>query len=124
MRGGQAAPHSLPPVHPGEILSMEFLAPLHITQYRLSMDIAVPPRRINEIVLGKRGFSADTALRLSHYFATSAEFWLNLQMHYELERARRKIAHTLTGISAAAKIRRRSVLMRSTAGMVADRVSS
>lgn len=77
---------------------MEFLAPLHITQYRLSIDIAVPPRRINEIVLWKRGITADTALRLGRYFGTSAEFWLNLQMHFELERARKKIAQTLERI--------------------------
>lgn len=75
----------LPPVHPGEILMEEFLKPLKLSQYRLSKDINVPPRRINEIVLGKRAISADTALRLGRYFENSAKFWLNLQGHYDLE---------------------------------------
>ena len=72
------------PIHPGEILMEEFLAPLEITQYRLAKDVSVPPRRINEIVHGKRAISADTALRLAHYFGTSAQFWLNLQSRYDL----------------------------------------
>jgi addiction module HigA family antidote len=76
------------PVHPGEILDTEFLEPLGLTQYRVAVDIGVPPRRINEIVLGKRAISADTALRLSDYFGNSAEFWMNLQMRYDLERER------------------------------------
>jgi addiction module HigA family antidote len=75
----------LPPVHPGEILQEEFMGPLGITQYRLAKDISVPPRRINEIVHGKRAISADTALRLAKYFQVSALFWLNLQAHYDLE---------------------------------------
>ena len=74
----------LPPVHPGEILMEDFLKGFGISQYRLAKDINVPPRRINEIVKGKRGISADTALRLSKYFGTSAEIWLNLQASYEL----------------------------------------
>jgi addiction module HigA family antidote len=74
-----------PPIHPGEILDEEFLKPMKISQYRLAKDISVPPRRINEIVLGKRAISADTALRLSRYFGTTAEFWLGLQTHYELD---------------------------------------
>ena len=74
----------LPPVHPGEVLREEFLTPLEISQYRLAKDISVPPRRINEIVHGKRGISADTALRLSRYFGTSERFWLNLQTGYDL----------------------------------------
>jgi len=78
----------LKPVHPGEILMADFLQPLHLSQYRLAHAIAVPPRRINEIVLGKRGISADTALRLARYFRTSPEVWMNLQMRYELETAR------------------------------------
>jgi addiction module HigA family antidote len=73
------------PVHPGEILSEEFLDPMEITQYRLAKDINVPARRINEIVHGKRRISADTALRLSKYFGTSERFWMNLQTRYDLE---------------------------------------
>lgn len=75
----------LPPIHPGEILLEEFLEPLGISQYRLARDIGVPPRRINEIVHGKRAISADTALRLSRYFGLSERFWLNLQTRYDLE---------------------------------------
>lgn len=75
----------LPLIHPGKILLEEFLEPLNISQYRLAKDISVPPRRINEIVKEKRGITADTALRLSRYFGTSAQFWMNLQDHYELE---------------------------------------
>jgi addiction module HigA family antidote len=75
----------LPPIHPGEILLEEFLIPLGISQYRLSKDINVPPRRINEIVHGKRAISADTALRLSRYFGMSDRFWVNLQTRYDLE---------------------------------------
>ena len=74
-----------PPVHPGEILMQEFLEPLGITQYRLAMDIGVPPRRINEIVHGKRSITADTGLRLSRYFGLSERFWLYLQARYDLE---------------------------------------
>src|SRR2546421_10278666 len=74
-----------PPVHPGEILLEEFLRPLGISQYRLAKDTSVPPRRINEIVRGSRAVTADTALRLARYFATSERFWLNLQAHYDLE---------------------------------------
>ena len=72
------------PIHPGEILMEEFLKGFGISQYRLAKDINVPPRRINEIVKGKRSVTADTALRLSIYFGTSAEMWLNLQASYEL----------------------------------------
>jgi addiction module HigA family antidote len=75
----------LPPVHPGEVLLEEFLAPLGISQYRLAKDINVPPRRINEIVHGARAVSADTALRLARYFGTSERFWLNLQAQYDLD---------------------------------------
>lgn len=73
------------PIHPGEILREEFLIPMEISQYRLAMDINVSGRRINEIVLGKRAITADTALRLSAYFGLSENFWLNLQMKYNLE---------------------------------------
>jgi addiction module HigA family antidote len=75
----------LEPIHPGEILLEEFLEPMGITQYRLAKDVNVPPRRINEIVHGKRGISADTALRLSKYFGTTERFWMNLQTRYDLE---------------------------------------
>ncbi len=75
----------LSPVHPGEILLEEFLGPMDISQYRLAKDISVPPRRINEIVHGKRSVTADTALRFSRYFGTSERFWLNLQTGYDLE---------------------------------------
>lgn len=73
------------PVHPGEILLEEFLRPLGISQYKLSKEISVPPRRINEIVLGKRSITADTALRLARYFGLSERFWLNIQSRYNLE---------------------------------------
>jgi antitoxin HigA-1 len=72
------------PIHPGEILLEEFLKPMNISQYQLAKDITVPARRINEIVLGKRSISADTALRLSRYFRLSERFWLNLQSSYDL----------------------------------------
>ncbi len=75
----------LPPVHPGEILLEEFLEPLALSQYRVAKDTSVPPRRINEIVHGKRAVTADTALRLARYFGTSERFWLNLQSRYDLE---------------------------------------
>ncbi len=73
------------PIHPGVILKEEFLDAMNISQYRLAKDISVPPRRINEIVHGKRAISADTALRLGRYFKMSPRFWLNLQVHYDLE---------------------------------------
>ena len=73
------------PIHPGEILNEEFLKPLGISQYRLAKDISVPPRRINEIVHGLRAISADTALRMGRFFGNTAQFWLNLQMRYDLE---------------------------------------
>lgn len=78
-------PELLPPIHPGEILLEEFLEPMNISQYRLAKDISVPVRRINEIVLGKRRITADTALRLSRYFGLSERFWMNLQGRYDLE---------------------------------------
>lgn len=79
------AKNLLPPIHPGEVLLKEYLESYGISQYRLAKDIHVPPRRINEIVRGLRSISADTALRLARYFATSERFWLNLQMRYDLE---------------------------------------
>jgi addiction module HigA family antidote len=74
----------LPPIHPGEILIEEFLKPMGISQYRLAKDISVSPRRINEIVHGKRSISADTALRLGRFFGISPQFWLNLQTRFDL----------------------------------------
>ena len=79
------APKKLGPVHPGEILLKEFLEPLGLSQNRLALALGVPARRINEIVLGKRGITADTALRLARYFRMSPQFWLGLQMDYELD---------------------------------------
>ena len=75
----------LPAVHPGEVLPEEFLEPLGLSQYRLAKDMSVPPRRINEIVHGKRAVTADTALRLARYFDTTPRFWLNLQTQYDLD---------------------------------------
>jgi addiction module HigA family antidote len=89
------AKRKAPPIHPGEILLEEFLKPLGISQYRLAKDISVPPRRINEIVHGKRAISADTALRLSRYFGTSERFWLNLQARYDLEVEKDRLAGRL-----------------------------
>jgi len=83
------------PIHPGEILLEEFLIPMEISQYRLAQDINVPARRINEIVLGKRAITADTALRLSEYFGLSEKFWLNLQMRYNLEVEKDKLKDKL-----------------------------
>jgi addiction module HigA family antidote len=83
------------PVHPGEILFEEFLKPLEVSQYRLAKDINVPPRRINEIVQGKRSISADTALRLARYFGLSERFWLNLQSRYDLEVEKDKLDRRL-----------------------------
>lgn len=75
----------LEPIHPGEILEKDFLEPLELSQYRLAKEIHVPARRINEIVLGKRAISADTALRLSRYFGTTPHLWMNLQARYDLD---------------------------------------
>ncbi len=76
---------TLPPVHPGEVLLEEFLKPMNLSQNRLAIGIGVPARRINEIVLGKRSISADTALRLAKFFGVSPEFWLGLQAQYDLD---------------------------------------
>ncbi len=81
------AAKKLDPVHPGEILQKEFLEPMGLSQNKLAMALGVPARRINEIVLGKRSITADTALRLARYFKTSPQFWLGLQMDYELDMA-------------------------------------
>ncbi len=84
-----------PPIHPGEVLATEFLAPLGISQYRLAKDIGVTSRRINEIVHGRRAITADTALRLARYFGMEAEFWLNLQARYDLEVAQESLGDAL-----------------------------
>jgi len=76
---------ALDPIHPGEILLEDYLKPLNISQYALAKAISVPPRRINEIVQGKRGITADTALRLGRYFGVNPQSWMNLQAHYDLE---------------------------------------
>ena len=89
------AERKLSPIHPGEILLEEFLKPFGLSQYRLAKDISVPPRRINEIVLGKRSISPDTALRLSRYFGLSDRFWINLQARYDLEVEKDKLAGRL-----------------------------
>ena len=88
-------PKRVKPMHPGEILMEEFLKPLGISQYRLAKDIGVQPTRINQIVKGRAGISADTALRLGRHFRMSAQFWLNAQAHYDLETARDKLAKRL-----------------------------
>lgn len=84
------------PIHPGEILQEEFLRPLNLSEYRLAKDISVPARRINEIVHGDRAITADTALRLGRFFGTSAQFWINLQSHYDLEIESDRLAKRLT----------------------------
>jgi len=85
----------LRPVHPGDVLLEEFIRPMGISQYRVANDISVPPRRINEIVHGKRSVSADSALRLSRYFGTSERFWLNLQAQYDLDIERDRLGRRL-----------------------------
>jgi len=85
----------LPPIHPGEVLLRDFLEPMGMTQYRLAKDIRVSPRRINQIVLGQRAITADTALRLARYFGTSAEVWIGLQGQYDLEKARDELANRI-----------------------------
>jgi addiction module HigA family antidote len=89
---------SLPNIHPGEILLEEFLRPMSISQNALARAIGVPPRRVNEIVLGKRSVSADTALRLARALGTSERFWLGLQADFDLEESRRKAGRSISGI--------------------------
>jgi addiction module antidote protein, HigA family len=91
-----ADPDAIEPIHPGEILMEDFINGFGITQHKLAVDIGVPPRRINEIVHGKRGISADTAIRLARYFSTSEEFWMNLQSHYELRVERRALREKIS----------------------------
>ena len=90
------------PIHPGEVLMLEYLQPLEITQHRLAVAIGVPPRRINEIVHGKRRISTDTALRLARYFGTSERFWLNLQDRYDIEVERDRLGPALEEIQPLA----------------------
>lgn len=89
------AKRRIDPVHPGVVLAEDFLKGMEISQYRLAKGIGVPPRRINEIVQGKRSITADTALRLSKFFSIEAQFWMNLQSHYDLEIAKDAIAGKL-----------------------------
>ncbi len=89
-------------VHPGEVLDQEFMQPMGLSQNALARAIGVPPRRINEIVLGKRSVTADTALRLARAFGTSAEFWMNLQASYDLEETARAIEPALKGVQPLA----------------------
>lgn len=86
------------PIHPGEVLMEDFIEGFGLTQYKLAVAIGVPVRRINEIVHGKRGITADTAMRLSRYYGTTPGFWMNLQMRYELDRAEDALGDTLSGI--------------------------
>jgi addiction module HigA family antidote len=90
----------LSPIHPGEVLQADFLEPLQLSQYRLAQDLSVPPRRINEIVHGKRAISADTALRLARFFGTTDRFWLNLQARFDLE-----VQRDLLGARLAKEVR-------------------
>jgi antitoxin HigA-1 len=89
----------IPPTHPGEVLMEDFLEGFGITQNKLAVSIGVPPRRINEIVHGNRAITADTALRLAKYFGTSAQFWLNLQAHYDLDMAADRVAEQIDAIT-------------------------
>jgi len=88
-----------PPIHPGEVLNEDFIGAFGITQNKLAVALGVPPRRINEIVHGKRGITADTALRLGKYFGVPAQFWLNLQTRYELEVAADRAADQIAAIT-------------------------
>jgi addiction module HigA family antidote len=106
---------SLAPVHPGEILAEEFMQPLGVSQYRLAKETDVPPRRINEIVQGRRAVTADTALRLAKFFGTSEMFWLNLQARYDLDVQRAKIGTRLESLGSLAQFR------KTTAGPPASR---
>ena len=95
---------TMQPIHPGEVLLADFLEPLGVTQHRLAVSIGVPPRRINEIVHGKRRITADTALRLARFFGTSDRFWINLQSRYDLEIERDQIGDALDAITPLAGV--------------------
>jgi antitoxin HigA-1 len=90
---------TLAPIHPGEVLIEDFIEPLGVTQHSVAIALGVPPRRINEIVHGKRRITADTALRLARYFGTTDRFWLNLQARYDLEVERDRLGPTLEAIT-------------------------
>lgn len=90
---------TIEPIHPGEVLMEDFIEGFGITQNKVAVSIGVPPRRINEIVHGKRGISADTAIRLARYFGTSEEFWMNLQSNYELRMEHRALHGAVEGIT-------------------------
>jgi len=90
---------TLAPIHPGEVLMEEFIEPLEVTQHHVAVAVGVPPRRINEIVHGKRRITADTALRLARYFGTTDRFWLNLQTRYDLEFERDRLGSALDAIT-------------------------
>ena len=96
------AAKQLDPIHPGEILSEEFMVPMELSSNALARAIGVTPARVNEIVNGRRGISADTALRLGRYFGTTADVWINLQKRYELEIARRELGKALAHIQPRA----------------------
>jgi antitoxin HigA-1 len=98
MEDGMPEETVMPPAHPGEILYEEFLAPLALSQYQLAKEIAVPARRINEIIHGQRRITADTALRLARFFGTSDRFWLNLQTRYDLEIEKDRLGPVLDDI--------------------------
>ena len=100
--GGTEITITMPPIHPGEVLMADFLEPLGVTQHHVAVSIGVPPRRINEIVLGMRRISADTALRLAKYFGTSERFWINLQARYDLEVERDQLGPVLDAITPLA----------------------
>jgi addiction module HigA family antidote len=93
----------MPPVHPGEILLEDFMKPLGLSQYRVAKAINVPPRRINEIVQGKRAVTAETALRLERYLGWPAQVWLNLQSRYEMETTAPKMSDALSHITAVVR---------------------
>jgi addiction module HigA family antidote len=94
----------IPLLHPGEILNEDFLKPLGVSQYALAKAIGVPPRRINEIVQGKRGITADTAVRLAVFFGTDAQSWINLQTYYDTEQAKETLATVLARITPCQNI--------------------
>lgn len=109
----------LAPVHPGEVLREEFLDPLGVTQYRLAKETNVPARRINEIVLGQRGITADTALRLARFFGTSEMFWLNLQASYDLDVQRRKVGRDLKALRSLEDLKKPTRVIRAARTLVA-----
>ena len=95
---------TIAPIHPGEVLMEDFIKGFGITQHKLAVAVGVPPRRINDIVHGKRGITVDIAMRLSRYFGTTPGFWMNLQMRYELDRAEDALGDTLSGIVPLAMV--------------------